>query len=125
MKADLKEVVKYYKEKLVTGVFEETESKVFLNTKKIKNGTATITISIKTGDDTKLKCNIFIVEKKNITVVLFVNSNTGDIIFNSVHQDGIERSKKYIDLYLERSVSRMLGMTIEEKEETESEKDAE
>ena len=125
MKTNLKEIVSYYKEKLTTGVFEETDSKVFLNTKKIKNGTATITINIKTKDDTKLRCSMFVVEKKNLTVILFVNDNTGDIVFNSVHENGVERSKKYIDLYLERSVSRMLGIPVEEKEETAVEKDAE
>ena len=117
MKTNLKEITKNYKDLLSTGVFEETESKVFLNTRKAKQGNATIIITIKTKDGNELECNLYIVEKSSITAVLFVNKKTGDIVFNSIGKDGIEKSKKYIELYLERSVKRMLGIPLEEDSE--------
>lgn len=117
MKTNLKEITKNYKDLLSTGVFEETESKVFLNTRKAKHGNATIIFDIKTKDGNELECNLYIVEKSSITAVLFVNKKTGDIVFNSIGKDGIEKSKKYIELYLERSVKRMLGIPLEEDSE--------
>ena len=117
MKTNLKEITKNYKDLLSTGVFEETESKVFLNTRKAKHWNATIIFDIKTKDGNELECNLYIVEKSSITAVLFVNKKTGDIVFNSIGKDGIEKSKKYIELYLERSVKRMLGIPLEEDSE--------
>lgn len=115
MKTNLLELKKYYEEKLVGGIYENLSVEVSLNNKKENSGMAAITFKISASEDKTIDASIYIVEGNNDNkTLIFVNDASNDLIFANTSRNAIEKSKRYVEVYLERSARKISGLEIQE-----------
>lgn len=93
-------------------LYSTTEIVIHMNDKKLDHGTGSISIMLKTQEGKRLAVSIYIIEREKFTITVFVNDNTHDIVFNNMSPDSVEKAKKYIIQYIERSTKKLLGIEI-------------
>ena len=113
MKTNITEITNYYIEKFKSDIYKDLNTRVILNGKKAKKGNASINIYI-SANGKELSATIYIIERKDYTIVLFVNDNTHDVIFNNNSSNSLEKCTQYIDNYVYRCTCKMLNIPIKD-----------
>lgn len=106
------ELKEFYVNAFTGELYENIKVSVSAKEKK-SSDTASISIKMQVDEKKSVTGTLYIVDKEKTTYVLFVSDKTHDIIFNNFSVNSIEKSKKYVVNYFERSIKKILGIEIE------------
>lgn len=106
------ELKEFYANAFTSELYENIKVSVSAKEKK-SSDTASISIKMQVDEKKSVTGTLYIVDKEKTTYVLFVSDKTHDIIFNNFSVNSIEKSKKYVVNYFERSIKKILGIEIE------------
>ena len=115
MKTNLQEVAERYTtmlEEMLNEInLEEHEVSITtkVNDKKSDKGLGSVKIEVNV-DKKAVRGVLFVIEKEKADNVLFINSNTNDIVFNNFSPEAVTKAEKFVMRYFENSLKRMLGM---------------
>lgn len=114
MRTNVAGLVTELTDKFKGGMYDQVELTITTNEKKAEYGDASITIKAVSEEKQRVfETTMYIYEKEKGALVVIINDVLRDQVFDSFSNgDTVEKAKKYLEKYVERSISKMLDIKI-------------